>query len=38
MPNDIIPITIKSLLEGKIENLENGKDLEMTYICDSIKV
>ncbi|MBS5825044.1 MAG: hypothetical protein KID00_14555 [Clostridium argentinense] len=37
MPNDIIPITIKSLLEGKIENLENGKDLEMTYICDSIK-
>ncbi|ARC84379.1 putative lipoprotein [Clostridium argentinense CDC 2741] len=37
LPNDIIPIAIKGLLEGKIENLEDCKDIEMTYICDSIK-
>lgn len=37
LPNDIIPIAVKGLLEGKTYDLKYGRDIEMTYICDSVK-
>lgn len=35
--NDIIPIVVKDLLEGKPCTLERSRDIELNYICDSVK-
>ncbi|WP_291578637.1 hypothetical protein [Clostridium sp. UBA6640] len=35
--NDIIPIVVKDLLEGKTCTLERSRDIELNYICDSVK-
>ncbi len=37
LPNDISPIVTKALLERKLNNLEDAKNIEMTYIYDSVK-
>lgn len=37
MPNDIIPIFVKGLLEGKTYDLKQGRNIEVNYICDSAK-
>lgn len=37
LPNDIIPIVVKGLLEGKTYDLKHSKGIELNYICDSVK-